>query len=82
MRSGSDGHEIMDVFGREQSKARDSGMRRRRIVREENHSQIFSSARTAHVQQTPCPVESCLVALTLVGPVRIGRRRDSEELPI
>lgn len=44
MRLGSDGSEIVDVFGREQSKARDGGMRRRRIVREENHSQIFSGA--------------------------------------
>jgi hypothetical protein len=52
-RSRSDGREIMDVFDREQSKARDSGMRRRRIICEENHSQIFSGARAADVQQTP-----------------------------
>jgi hypothetical protein len=42
--SRSDGSEIVDVFGREQSKARNSGMCCRRIVREENHSKIFSSA--------------------------------------
>lgn len=44
MRLGSDGSEIVDVFGREQSKPRDGGMRRRWIVSEENNSQILPGA--------------------------------------
>lgn len=35
MRSSLDDREIMDVFGREQSKARDSGVRHRRVIHEE-----------------------------------------------
>ena len=49
MHLGSEGREIMDVFSRKQPKTRDSNMCSRRIVSEENHSQIFSGARATHV---------------------------------
>ena len=73
----------MDVLGREQSEARNGGMSRRRIVCEEDYSEIFPGARAAaHVQETARAVESCLFALTTVSFVCFGRRSNAEEFSI